>query len=71
MFNKGHSNHNCKLCIKFKLSHSFVGCCTNRNYEAIVSSHISITICAISYCIYLITCKKIVTFSILEKQAKH
>ena len=54
--NKCHSNHNCKLCIKFNPSHSFISSSTNRNYEIIVPSHISTINCATSNCIYLITC---------------
>ena len=48
MINKYHSNHNCKLCMKFNPSHSFIGCSTNKKFEVIVPSHISIIICATS-----------------------
>ena len=54
---KCHSNHNCKLCLKFNPSHSFVSSSTNRNYEIIASNHISIINCATSNCVYLITCQ--------------
>ena len=55
--NKYHPYHNCKLCIKFNLSHSLISFSTNINYEMIFLSHISIINSATSSCIYLITCK--------------
>ena len=44
--NNCHTNRNCKFCIKFNSSQSFI-----------TSSHISVINCVTSNCIYLITCK--------------
>ena len=53
---KCHSNHNCKLCLKFNPVKTFLSSSTNRSYNVVVPSNISLIDCSTSNCIYLLTC---------------
>ena len=53
---KCHSSNNCKLCLKFIPSMSFVSHSTNRTYQIVLPPSISTVDCNTSNCIYLITC---------------
>ena len=54
--NKCQNPKNCKLCLKFVPSSSFVSHSTNRTYQITLPSSISTVDCNTSNCIYLITC---------------
>ena len=53
---KCHSNHNCKLCLKFNPASIIVSSSTNRTYKIIIPTNTPIVNCATMNCIYLITC---------------